>query len=63
MTDFLDSRVTERRNPRTAGIDVASPLEIVQELGTVLHQRTGLSASQSNYPRIYVTRLGGKIAF
>jgi N-acetylmuramic acid 6-phosphate etherase len=29
MTDFLDSRVTERRNPRTAGIDVASPLEIV----------------------------------
>src|SRR5215210_6981530 len=29
MTDFLDSRVTERRNPRTAAIDLASPLEIV----------------------------------
>ena len=28
MTDFLDSRVTERRNPRTANIDLASPLEI-----------------------------------
>jgi N-acetylmuramic acid 6-phosphate etherase len=29
MTDFLDSRVTERRNPRTANIDLASPEEIV----------------------------------
>lgn len=29
MTDFLDSRVTERRNPRTASIDMASPVEIV----------------------------------
>jgi N-acetylmuramic acid 6-phosphate etherase len=29
MTDFLDSRVTERRNPRTANIDLASPVEIV----------------------------------
>ena len=29
MTDFLDSRITERRNPRTAGIDLASALEIV----------------------------------
>ena len=29
MTDFLDSRVTERRNPRTANIDLASPAEIV----------------------------------
>jgi N-acetylmuramic acid 6-phosphate etherase len=29
MTDFLDSRVTERRNPRTADIDLASPVEIV----------------------------------
>lgn len=29
MTDFLDSRITERRNPRTARIDLASPLEIV----------------------------------
>jgi N-acetylmuramic acid 6-phosphate etherase len=29
MTDFLDSRITERRNPRTANIDLASPAEIV----------------------------------
>lgn len=29
MADFLDPRVTERRNPRTANIDLASPLEIV----------------------------------
>ena len=28
-TSFLDSRLTERRNPRTAAIDLASPLEIV----------------------------------
>ncbi|MGH7631753.1 MAG: N-acetylmuramic acid 6-phosphate etherase [Gemmatimonadales bacterium] len=27
--DFQDARLTERRNPRTAAIDVASPLEIV----------------------------------
>jgi len=27
--DFLDPRLTERRNPRTAAIDVATPLEIV----------------------------------
>jgi hypothetical protein len=45
------------------GLSPSSSIEVVQELGTVLHQRTGLSASQSNYPRIYVTRLGGKIAF
>jgi N-acetylmuramic acid 6-phosphate etherase len=28
MTDFLDSRITERRNPRTIGIDLASPMAI-----------------------------------
>jgi hypothetical protein len=45
------------------GLSSRSSVEIVQELGTILHQRTGLSASESNYPRVYVTRLGGKIAF
>jgi N-acetylmuramic acid 6-phosphate etherase len=30
--DFTDPRLTERRNPRTAGIDVATPLEIVELL-------------------------------
>src|SRR3954469_9811262 len=29
MNDFLDSRVTERRNPRSANIDLASPIGIV----------------------------------
>jgi hypothetical protein len=45
------------------GLSPTTSLDVVQELGTILHQRTGLSASQSNYPRIYVTRIGGKIAF
>jgi N-acetylmuramic acid 6-phosphate etherase len=30
--DFQDPRLTERRNPRTVGLDVASPLEIVDLL-------------------------------
>ena len=30
---FLDARLTERRNPRTAAIDVAAPLEIVDIIG------------------------------
>jgi N-acetylmuramic acid 6-phosphate etherase len=34
MTDFLDSRITERRNPRTTGIDLASSLEIVDLINT-----------------------------
>ena len=29
----VDPRITERRNPRTADIDLASPLEIVAEVG------------------------------
>jgi N-acetylmuramic acid 6-phosphate etherase len=34
MTDaFTDARLTERRNPRTLGIDVASPLQIVDLIG------------------------------
>jgi hypothetical protein len=45
------------------GLSSKAAIEIVQELGTILHQRDGLTASQSNYPRITVTRLGGKIAF
>ena len=45
------------------GLSPSASIDIVQELGTILHQRDGLAASQSNYPRIFVTRLGGKIAF
>lgn len=32
-TSFLDPRLTERRNPRTAAIDLASPQEIVDLIG------------------------------
>ena len=45
------------------GLSSTTAIEIVQEFGIVLHQRTGLAASESNYPRVYVTRLAGKIAF
>ena len=31
---FIDPRLTERRNPRTAEIDLASPLEIVDLINT-----------------------------
>src|SRR4026208_357782 len=30
---FLDARLTERRNPRTATIDVAAPIDIVDIIG------------------------------
>ena len=34
MTDsFEDVRLTERRNPRTAAIDTATPLELVDLIG------------------------------
>jgi N-acetylmuramic acid 6-phosphate etherase len=32
-TSFIDPRLTERRNPRTAAIDLASPIEIVDLIG------------------------------
>lgn len=44
-------------------ISPSAAIEVVQELGTILHQKTGLAGSASNYPRVYVTRIGGKIAF
>src|SRR6478736_8383056 len=31
--NFVDARLTERRNPRTATIDVAAPLDIVDIIG------------------------------
>ncbi|MBA3521967.1 MAG: hypothetical protein H0T90_05630, partial [Gemmatimonadales bacterium] len=31
--DYFDSRLTERRNPRSHTIDTASPLEIVDLIG------------------------------
>jgi hypothetical protein len=45
------------------GLAPNASLEVVQELGTVLHQRDNLAGSSSSYPRVLVTRLGGKISF
>lgn len=45
------------------GLSPSAKIEVIQEVGTVLHQRDGLAGSASNYPRVYVTRLGGKVAF
>jgi hypothetical protein len=45
------------------GITPSTSIEIIQEFGTVLHQRDGLSGSSSSFPRVYVTRLGGKATF
>jgi hypothetical protein len=45
------------------GLSPRSSIEVIQEFGIVLHQREGLAASESNYPRIFVTRLGGKMSF
>ncbi|HEU4588327.1 MAG TPA: N-acetylmuramic acid 6-phosphate etherase [Gemmatimonadales bacterium] len=40
--NFQDVRLTERRNPRTSAIDVASPLEIVDLIG---HEDAGIPAA------------------
>lgn len=45
------------------GLSPTTAIELVQEIGTVLHQRTGLPAGTGNYPRMYTTRLVGKLAF
>jgi hypothetical protein len=47
------------------GVGVSSTLgiEVMQEIGTVLHQKTGLTAGSGNYPRMLATKLMGKIAF
>lgn len=46
------------------GLSSNAGIEVVQEIGTVLHQRTGLAPGTSgNYPRMGVTRLGAKLAF
>jgi N-acetylmuramic acid 6-phosphate etherase len=43
---FIDPRLTERRNPRTAEIDLASPLEIVDLINTEDQRVPGVVASQ-----------------
>src|ERR1041385_1957177 len=46
---FIDPRLTERRNPRTAEIDLASPLEIVDLI----------NAEDQTVPAACATRRGG----
>ena len=43
---FLDPRLTERRNPRTADIDLASPIQIVDLIGEEDHGVPAAVASQ-----------------
>lgn len=43
---FLDSRLTERRNPRTAEIDLAAPLEIVDLINAEDHAVADAVATQ-----------------
>jgi hypothetical protein len=45
------------------GISPTTSIELIQEIGTLLHQRTGLAAGTGNYPRMSATRLMGKLAF
>jgi len=45
------------------GLSSTTSIEVLQEIGTVLHQRTGLAAGSGNYPRMLATKLVGKIAF
>lgn len=48
LRDFIDPRLTEQRNPRSAGIDVASSLEIVDLM----------NAEDRTVPQVVHTRLG-----
>jgi len=66
---FIDPRVTEQRNPRTADIDLASPLEIVDLLaaedGTVpaavASQREPIAALVSRAESVF--RNGGRLFY
>jgi N-acetylmuramic acid 6-phosphate etherase len=67
--DFLDPRLTERRNPRTNGLDVASSLEIVDLLNA--EDRTVPAAVQAAREDIAATiellvkafRAGGRLIY
>ncbi len=67
--DFLDARITEQRNPRTAAIDVASPLEIVDLIAAedagvpaaVAGARTALAAVVEMVEAAF--RAGGRLVY
>ncbi len=67
--DFLDARLTERRNPRTVAIDVGSPLEIVDLIsaedagvpGAVAAARTELALVVGMVETAF--RAGGRLVY
>src|SRR5437763_15688264 len=66
---FIDPRLTERRNPRTADIDLASPLEIVDLINTedrsvpdaVASQRAEIARAIEEAERTF--RRGGRLFY
>jgi N-acetylmuramic acid 6-phosphate etherase len=66
---FVDPRLTERRNPRTAEIDLASPLEIVDLINAedrtvpaaVASQRAAIAAAIANAERTF--RRNGRLFY
>ncbi|HXT16323.1 MAG TPA: N-acetylmuramic acid 6-phosphate etherase [Gemmatimonadaceae bacterium] len=66
---FIDPRLTERRNPRTAGIDLASPIEIVDLINTedrtvpdaVASQRVPIAAAIEQAEKTF--RSGGRLFY
>jgi len=66
---FIDSRLTERRNPRTAEIDLATPLEIVDLLSAEDHavpdavatQRTAIARAIEQAEKTF--RAGGRLFY
>lgn len=70
MTDSsLDPRITERRNPRSANIDVSSPAEIVSIMSAEDHTIADAVASQSEQIRQLIVaveaafREGGRLLY
>jgi hypothetical protein len=45
------------------GLSPKSAIEVVQEFGTAIHQRTGLAGGESSLPRLYTTRIGVRFGF
>jgi len=43
------------------GFSPGTEIAVTQEFSTAVHQRTGLSASENNLPRIYTTRFGLRV--
>jgi hypothetical protein len=72
FSDFPETKISNRTDydPKFSigygfgfGLSSTASIEIIQEFGTILHQREGLGGGSSSYPRVYVTRIGGKMAF